>query len=122
MLVIEVFTGHKPEPSDYFENCNLFKKESEKPDTVTDDEDDIVMSPDLESEEEAEKRQKEYGAKKIEELIKIGKESVEKIEKLLKNEKNNNNNKEYSTKGLKIMTPNQLITRLPILLAQKQTG
>ena len=24
--------------------------------------------------------------------------------------------------GLKIMTPNQLLTRLPILLAQKQTG
>ena len=30
MLVIEVFTGHKPELSDYFENSDLLKKESEK--------------------------------------------------------------------------------------------
>ena len=45
---------------------------------------DIRDIPDLESEEDAEKRQKEH--------------------------------------GLKIMTPSQLITRLPILLAQKQAG
>ena len=45
---------------------------------------DIRDMPDLESEEDAEKRQKEN--------------------------------------GLKIMTPSQLITRLPILLAQKQAG
>ena len=38
------------------------------------------MSPDLESEEKAEKRQEKDGAKKMEELIKNGKESVEKIE------------------------------------------
>ena len=30
--------------------------------------------------------------------------------------------KEQSAKGLKIMTPNQLLTRLPILLAQKKAG
>ena len=29
---------------------------------------------------------------------------------------------EKKGKGLKIMTPNQLLTRLPILLAQKQAG
>ena len=45
---------------------------------------DIRDMPDLESEEDAAKRQKGH--------------------------------------GLKIMTPNQLITRLPILLAQKQAG
>ena len=31
-------------------------------------------------------------------------------------------NKEHSAKGLKIMTPNQLLTGLPILLAQKKAG
>ena len=30
--------------------------------------------------------------------------------------------KNQSAKGLKIMTPNQLLTRLPILLAQKKAG
>ena len=45
---------------------------------------DIRDMPDVESEEDAERKQKGY--------------------------------------GLKIMTPNQLITRLPILLAQKQAG
>ena len=37
---------------------------------------------------------------------------------------NMGNNKEPPKKGtgLKIMTPNQLLTRLPILLAQKQVG
>ena len=45
---------------------------------------DIRGIPDLESEENAEKRQKRH--------------------------------------GLKVMTPNQSITRLPILLAQKQAG
>ena len=34
----------------------------------------------------------------------------------------NNKTKEQEAKGLKIMTPNQLITRLPILLAQRQAG
>ena len=34
----------------------------------------------------------------------------------------NNKTKEQEAKELKIMIPNQLITRLPILLTQKQAG
>ena len=66
------------------------------------------------------KEAKKESIKKIEELIINGKESVEKIETILKN--NNNKTKKQEAKGLKIMTPDQLISRLPILLAQKQAG
>ena len=37
-------------------------------------------------------------------------------------EKSKSKTKEQSRKGLKIMTLNQLLTRLPILLAQKKAG
>ena len=43
-------------------------------------------------------------------------ESVKKIEKLLKND----SKKQQATEGLKIMIPNQLLTRLPILLDQNK--
>ena len=56
--------------------------------------------PPLETEEEAEKRQTS--------LLIIPEETE--------------SDKEQSAKGLKIMTPNQLLTRLPILLAQKKAG
>ena len=40
----------------------------------------------------------------------------------LENEKQNKTKKRQKGYGLKIMTPSQLLTRLPILLAQKQAG
>ena len=43
--------------------------------------------------------------------------SVENVKIILKT---NNNNKGQEARGLKIMTPNQLLTRLLILLAQKK--
>ena len=70
------------------------KKESEKLDIAT----DVGDIPESETEEE--------------------KELEEKLEKYVQNGKT----KIQSAKGLKIMTPNELITRLPILLAQKQAG
>ena len=56
--------------------------------------------PPLETEEEAEKRQTS--------LLIIPEETE--------------SDKEQSAKGLKIKTPNQLLTRLSILLAQKKAG
>ena len=72
----------------------------------------------LETEEEAEKRARSSESDKENQRksrVKQAEESVKKIETILKNGK-------QSAKGLKIMTPNQLLARLPILLAQKQAG
>ena len=70
----------------------------------------------LSSESEREERKK-----RVKELLRNGKESVERITKLAEN-----NSKEQSSRsegsGLKIMTTNHLLTRLPILLSQKQAG
>ena len=44
------------------------------------------------------------------------------VEKILNTIKTINNQEEQQEKGLKIMTPKQLITRLPILLAQLKAG
>ena len=44
------------------------------------------------------------------------------VEKILNTIKTINNQEEQQEEGLKIMTPKQLITRLPILLAQLKAG
>ena len=50
-------------------------------------------------------------------------ETIEEIEEPSKDAKNSSLESDLSTgEGLKIMTPNQLLTRLPILLAQKKAG
>ena len=63
----------------------------------------IRDKPDLESEEDAAKR-------------------LATIKKISKSSNKEEPPKEQEAKGLKIMTPSQLMTRLPILLAQKQAG
>ena len=65
-------------------------------------------------------------------MIKNGKENVKKLEKNINNAKDKKSSEsgteeppkdaKINEKGLKIMTLNQLLTRLPILLAQKQAG
>ena len=75
--------------------------------------------PELETEEEAEK----IMSKTKENMEKEDKKAVYKILKRVKEKSSGSESeKEHLAKGLKIMTPNQLLTRLPILLAQKKSG
>ena len=91
----------------------IIEPKSEKLDIATGGED----MPLLETEEKAEERMPRS---------KKANESVDKIKEIIKNvtEKSSSSesDKEQSAKGLKIMTPNQLLTRLPILLALKKAG
>ena len=60
---------------------------------------------------------------KKEKLKKEVKKEVDKMMKRIRQKSSSGSETEYKTgKGLKIMTPNQLLTRLPILLAQKKAG
>ena len=84
MLILGIFTGKKYTLEDHYEDVADSEKESEDELYTETNVEDIKDLPELETEEQAEKRQK--------------------------------------GQGLKIMTPSQLITRLPILLAEKQAG
>ena len=74
--------------------------------------------PKLESEEDAKERQIRT------KLSKEAKEEAEKIMKRIREKSSSESDKEEKTKGeeLKIMTPNQILTRLRTLLASKQAG
>ena len=79
----------------------------------------IIFGPLFNPKKESEKLDIATGGEDVPESeTKEEKELVEKLEKYVENGKE----KIQSARGLKIMTASQLITRLPILLAQKQAG
>ena len=79
----------------------------------------IIFGPLFNPKKESEKLDIATGGEDVPESeTKEEKELVEKLEKYVENGKE----KIQSARGLTIMTTSQLITRLPILLAQKQAG
>ena len=74
--------------------------------------------PPIETEEEAEKRQKTKSSSESE----IEEKANEEYNKIMEEIEKSSESDSLIREGLKIITPNQLLTRLPILLAQKKAG